>query len=89
VPTIEEAGVKGYEASLWLGIIGPAALPKDVIAKLNTAVSGILKQPEVQKSLRNVGTEIVYRSPDEFGKFLRTEQQKWSNVVKEIGLKIN
>ena len=89
VPTIAEAGVKGYEASLWLGIIGPSALPKDVIAKLNTAIAGLLKQPDVQTSLRKVGTEIVYRTPDEFGKFLRAEQQKWSNVVKEIGLKVN
>ena len=89
VPTIAEAGVKGYEASLWLGILGPAALPKDVIAKLNAAVTGILKQPDTQSSLRKVGTEIVYRTPDEFGKFLRAEQQKWSKVVKEIGLKVN
>jgi len=89
VPTIAEAGVKGYEASLWLGILGPAALPKDVIAKLNTTISGILKQPDTQASLRKVGTEIVYRSPEEFGKFLRAEQQKWSKVVKEIGLKVN
>jgi len=89
VPTIAEAGVKGYEASLWLGILGPAALPKDVIAKLNTAVTGVLKQPDTQASLRKVGTEIVYRSPEEFGKFLRAEQQKWSKVVKEIGLKVN
>ena len=89
VPTIAESGVKGYEASLWLGILGPAALPKDVIAKLNTTISGILKQPETQASLRKVGTEIVYRPPDEFGKFLRAEQQKWSKVVKEIGLKVN
>jgi tripartite-type tricarboxylate transporter receptor subunit TctC len=89
VPTIAEAGVKGYEASLWLGIIGPAALPKEIITKLNTAVSGLIKQPDVQNSLRTVGTEVVYRTPEEFGKFLRSEQQKWSKVVKEIGLKVN
>ena len=81
--------MKGYEASLWLGILGPAALPKDVIEKLNTAITGILRQPDTKASLRKVGTEIVYRSPDEFGKFLRSEQQKWSKVVKEIGLKVN
>ena len=89
VPTIAEAGVKGYEASLWLGILGPAGMPKDVVAKLNTSIAGILKQPEMQKSLSAIGTEIVYRQPDEFGKFLRAENQKWANVIKEIGLKIN
>ena len=89
MPTIAEAGVKGYEATLWLGILGPAALPKEVIAKLNTAISGLIKQPDVQNSLRTVGTEVVYRTPEEFGKYLRAEQQKWSRVVKEIGLKVN
>ena len=89
VPTIAEAGVKGYEATLWLGILGPAALPKDVIARLNTAMSGLLKQPDVQNSLRTFGTEIVYRTPSEFGEFVRDEQKKWSKVVKEIGLKVN
>ena len=89
VPTIAEAGVKGYEATLWLGILGPAALPKDVIAKLNTVMAGLLKQPDVQNSMRTFGTEIVYRPPSEFGNFVRAEQQKWSTVVKEIGLKVN
>ncbi|MFZ4439617.1 MAG: tripartite tricarboxylate transporter substrate binding protein [Syntrophales bacterium] len=89
VPTIAEAGLKGYEATLWLGILGPSALPKEIIAKLNTAMSGILKQPDVQQSLRAVGTEIVYRTPGEFGEYVRAEQKKWSTVVKEIGLKVN
>ncbi len=89
VPTIAEAGLKGYEATLWLGIIGPAALPKDVIARLNNAMSGLLNQPDVQKSLRTFGTEVVYRTPGEFGKFIQAEQQKWSTVVKQIGLKVN
>ncbi len=89
VPTIAEAGLKGYEATLWLGILGPAALPKEIITKLNTAMSGILKQPDVQHSLQAVGTEIVYRTPGEFGEYVRAEQKKWSTVVKEIGLKVN
>ncbi|HBB16305.1 MAG TPA: hypothetical protein DCZ97_04615 [Syntrophus sp. (in: bacteria)] len=89
VPTIAEAGVKGYEATLWLGIIGPAGLPKEVITKLNTSISGIIKQPDVKNALRKVGTEITYRTPEEFGKFLRSEQQKWAKVIKEIGLKVN
>jgi len=89
IPTIAEAGVRGYEATLWLGIIGPAGLPKEAVAKLNTAISGLIKQQDVRSALRNVGTEITYRTPEEFGKFLRSEQQKWAKVVKEIGLKAN
>ncbi len=89
VPTIAEAGVKGYEASLWLGILGPKGLPKEISAKLNAAVSGLLKKPDVQASLRKVGTEIVYRTPEEFGKYLSAEHQKWAKVVQEIGLKVN
>lgn len=89
VPTLDEAGVKGYEATLWLGIVGPAALPREVVAKLNTTISGILKQPDLQNQFRSVGTDIVYRPSDEFGKFLRTEHQKWSKVVNETGLQVN
>jgi tripartite-type tricarboxylate transporter receptor subunit TctC len=89
VPTIAEAGVKGYEATLWLGIIGPAALPKEVITKLNSVISVLIKKPDIQSALRKVGTEVTYRTPDEFGKFLRSEQEKWAKVVKEIGLKVN
>ncbi|MEW6333705.1 MAG: tripartite tricarboxylate transporter substrate binding protein [Thermodesulfobacteriota bacterium] len=89
VPTLSEAGVKGYEATLWLGIIGPAGLPKEVVAKLNTAISGLIKQQDVRSALRNVGTEITYRNPEEFGRFIRSEHQKWAKVVKEIGLKVN
>ena len=89
VPSIAEAGVKGYEASLWLGILAPAALPKDINARLNGAAGNILKQPELQKSFRTVGTEIVYRTPEEFGKFVKSELGKWARVVKATGMQVN
>jgi len=89
VPSIAEAGVKGYEASLWLGILAPAALPKDINARLNAAVGKILKQPELQTSFRAIGTEIVYRAPQDFGKFVKSELGKWARVVKETGMQVN
>jgi tripartite-type tricarboxylate transporter receptor subunit TctC len=89
VPSIAEAGVKGYEASLWLGILAPAALPKDINARLNAGVGNILKQPELQTSFRTVGTEIVYRTPEDFGKFMKSELGKWAKVVKETGMQVN
>ena len=89
VPSIAEAGVKGYEASLWLGILAPAALPKDINARLNAEVGKILKQPELQASFRTIGTEIVYRAPEDFGKFVKSELGKWARVVKETGMQVN
>ncbi len=89
VPSIAEAGVKGYEASLWLGILAPAALPKDINARLNAEVGKILKQPELQASFRTIGTEIVYRAPEDFGEFVKSELGKWAWVVKETGMQVN
>jgi len=89
VPSIAEAGVKGYEASLWLGILAPAALPKDINVRLNAEVGKILKQPELQASFRTIGTEIVYRGPEDFGKFVKSELGKWARVVKETGMRAN
>jgi tripartite-type tricarboxylate transporter receptor subunit TctC len=89
VPSIAEAGVKGYEASLWLGILAPVALPKDINARLNAEVGKILKQPELQTSFRTVGTEIVYRTPEDFGTFMKSELGKWAKVVKETGMQVN
>ena len=89
VPSIAEAGVKGYEASLWLGILAPAALPKDINVRLNAAVGKILKQPGLQASFRTIGTEIVYRAPEDFGRFVKSELGKWARVVKETGMQVN
>ena len=89
VPSIAEAGVKGYEASLWLGILAPAALPKDINVRLNAEVGKILKQPGLQASFRTIGTEIVYRAPEDFGRFVKSELGKWARVVKETGMQVN
>jgi tripartite-type tricarboxylate transporter receptor subunit TctC len=89
VPTIAEAGVPGYEASLWLGILGPAKLSPDVVNKLNGEIQKVLKQPDLTSAFRTVGTQVVYRDPKEFGQFLRSERDKWAKVVKDTGATIN
>jgi tripartite-type tricarboxylate transporter receptor subunit TctC len=88
-PTIAEAGVKGYAAEQWLGFLGPAALPKDIIARLNTETARVLRQPELQNSFRNVGAEASYLDPNEFGALLKAELPKWAKVVKATGMEIN
>lgn len=88
-PTIAEAGVKGYEASLWLGLLGPAGLPKDVVLRLNTEVAKLLNSSELQAQFRKIGTEVVYRDPAQWGAYIRSEREKWTKVVKITGAQVN
>lgn len=88
-PTIAEAGVKGYDASLWLGLLGPAGLPKDVVSRLNTEVAKLLKSSELQSQFRKIGTEVVYRDPAQWGAYIKSEREKWAKVVKITGAQVN
>ena len=89
VPTIAEAGVKGYEATLWLGLLGPKGLPADVVARLNSEVARLAKSGDLEQQFRKVGTDVAYRGPQEWEAFLKSERQKWAKVVKETGAQIN
>ena len=89
VPTLAQAGVKGYEASLWLGLVGPARLPAEVVSRLNAAVSGVLKDPAMKTQFARIGTEVVYRGPTQWDAFLKSECAKWAAVVKETGAQVN
>ena len=85
VPTIAEAGVKGYEVSGWYGVLGPARLPSDVLSRLNGAVNRGMRQPEVVKRLAGEGVDAVGSTPEEFGGRIQREMTKWSAVVKASG----
>ncbi len=87
VPTIAEAGVPGYEANNWWGIVAPAATPPAVVKKINTEVAAILATPETQKWFLSEGGEAVSRTPDEFRKWIFSEMGKWGKVVKQAGIK--
>jgi tripartite-type tricarboxylate transporter receptor subunit TctC len=88
VPTMVEAGVAGYEATAWFGLVAPAAVPRDIIAKLNQEVGRILQMPDVLARISQQGSaEIVGGTPEQFGEFIRNEGTKWSKVVKEAGIK--
>ena len=82
VPTFDESGVKGYEATTWFGLMAPAKTPKDVIARLNTEIDKILKSPDLQKRFVNDGLEPMGGSPADFDKFIRDEIAKYDRVVK-------
>lgn len=85
VPTIAEVGVKDYEVSNWLGVLAPAARPKEVIAALHAAVVRAMATPALRQQLAALGIEPVSGSPEEFGALLRTELPKWADIVKRSG----
>ena len=82
VPTFAEAGVPGYDAYSWAGFVAPAAVPKDVAAKLSADIARALALPDVKARLHDAGAEPAPSSPEAFGQFLAAELAKWGRVVK-------
>jgi tripartite-type tricarboxylate transporter receptor subunit TctC len=87
VPTVAEAGVPGYEAVNWWGIVAPAGTPQPIVDRLHKEVTAVLSTPAVQKQFSSEGAEVVQMTPAEFGAFMVKELQKWERVVKEGGIK--
>jgi tripartite-type tricarboxylate transporter receptor subunit TctC len=86
VPTVIESGLPGYEVSAWFGVFAPPGLPAPVLERLNSDVNAVLKAPEMQKRLQELGAEPEMGSAEAFAKFTRSEAAKWSAVVKKAGL---
>ena len=89
VPTVAEAGVPGYEATLWLNVAAPLNTPSSVLQRLSAEIEKTLKEPELQQSFRNGGVEASYLGPQELAAFMRAEYEKWGRVVKETGATVN
>jgi len=89
IPTVAEAGVPGYEATIWLGLMAPAATPKPILEQLSTAVNKIINAPDVKNNWAKQGAVPMGMTPDEFGKFLREDIAKWSKLVKDTGMKVD
>lgn len=90
VPTIAEAGVKGYEMVAWFGVSGPKGLPRDIQMKLHADLLSVLKTPEMGRALQAVGQEPAWQdSPEKFFEFLKVESAKWAKVVQASGAAID
>ena len=84
IPTMSEAGLPGYESSLWYGLLGPANLPPAVVGKLSAAVADVLRQPDVQERLTSVGVTTMSGGPEQFAALIRSEFDKWAKATATI-----
>jgi tripartite-type tricarboxylate transporter receptor subunit TctC len=89
VPTAAEAGVPGYEAPIWLGLMAPAGTPKPVVDKLNAEVVKVLNSADIKESWGKQGALPMPMTPSEFERFLRADIQKWGKLVKDTGMKVD
>ena len=84
-----ESGVPGYEATICLGLMAPAATPRPILDRLSSTVNKIINAPDVKETWGKQGAVPLGMAPDEFGKFLRADIAKWSKLVKDTGMKVD
>jgi tripartite-type tricarboxylate transporter receptor subunit TctC len=84
-PTVNESGLPGFDVTSWYGVFGPAALPKDIVTKINADVEAILNAPDLRERLATRGAEPGSMSTDAFARYVREEITKWAKVVKDSG----
>lgn len=86
VPTMQEAGVPGYEASVWLGLLAPAGTSKEIVARLNAEIAKVMSAPDTKKELYAAGVESDISSPEALGALMSREMDRWGKVIKEAGI---
>ena len=89
VPTIAESGYKGFESVTWFGILGPARLPREIVAKLNADINKALKDPQLEKQLSDQGADVATGSPEQFATLIRDDIPRWGKLVKDSGAKVD
>jgi len=88
VPTLQEAGVPGYEASVWLALLAPAGTPPEIVNRLNTEVARLMNSPETRKALFDAGVEPTPSTPQAMSDYMVQELARWGKVVKDTGVKL-
>ncbi|MCC7485723.1 MAG: tripartite tricarboxylate transporter substrate binding protein [Burkholderiales bacterium] len=88
VPTISEAGVPGYDGTIWWGILSPAGVPEGIITKLNSTLAEILREPEMAKRLAAEAAEPIIETPAAFGKVIANDIVKWARIAKQAGMRV-
>jgi len=86
MPTMAEAGVPGYEATTWTGIVAPVGMPKPIVARLNLEINQMVASPAFREKVTAIGSEPMSGTPEQFAEFIRKESAKWAAVVKRAGV---
>jgi tripartite-type tricarboxylate transporter receptor subunit TctC len=87
IPTLDEQGVRGFEALQWYGIVGPAGMPREIVDRLNAASARILQEPLLQSRLASEGADAAPGTPESFGAFIRSERDRWGEVIRRAGVR--
>ena len=89
VPTLDEAGVPGFDATIWLALLAPPGTPRDVVQKLNSQLTRVLATSESRKLMSSAGVEVATGSPEELAKLMQSDLERWGKVVRETGATVN
>ena len=89
VPTVDEAGVKGFEMVSWIGLAGPAGLSPEIVSKLETEVTRIVQQPDVAERITGLGLEISLMQSAQFAAYMEKEGARWGEVVRRAGARLD
>ena len=87
VPTVNESGVPGYEATIWLGIMAPKGTPKDIVDRLNAEIEKIIASPAIREAWAKQGAVPMTMTPTQFEAFLKGDIEKWAKVIQQAGIK--
>jgi tripartite-type tricarboxylate transporter receptor subunit TctC len=89
VPTVAESGLKGFEALQWYGLFAPAGTPREIVARINADTVKTLRTNDTKERLAKLASDVVANTPDEFAAFQKSEINKWAQVVKQSGARID
>ena len=89
VPTVEESGLKGFDAMAWNGVLVPAATPAAIVERLNREINAALQAPEVRQKLHAAGLEPVGGSAQDFARLMRAENERWGPIIKRAGARVD
>jgi len=89
IPTLDEAGIKGYSVTTWYVVFGPAKMPHELVTRLHGEIDKVLRQPETQSKLKEVGVDIVGSTPEQATAFVKSEYAKWAKLIQASGARVD